>query len=233
MKRFLWILPFIAFLAGYYLISRFAAIHEFACPRLIGLPIQQAVSTLSDHHLNARIMAEKEDQDLTPGTVLSQNPPPNQRVKPHQSIFLVLSKKTHLATPLVVGKLWKDIQPELTHQNIRVKTYELESKTPPGTCIGQSPSAGTPLEDKKMIIYLSSSSTQNLILPTLTGHPVLSVIEALTAHQIPYTIHHTHITQTPHTCDSCIVIDQKPLAGSSINPNKPPHITLLVNQKTN
>ncbi|HVX00927.1 MAG TPA: hypothetical protein VHA52_10900, partial [Candidatus Babeliaceae bacterium] len=73
-KDFALIFPFIFFLLGYALVAYLIATPVMVVPSLIGHSIVDAVQLFSHRHIPLTIVAEKEDNDLLPGTILYQIP---------------------------------------------------------------------------------------------------------------------------------------------------------------
>lgn len=216
MKHFFWILPFIFFLAGYYSMHTIYHTDEMPTPSLIGMQLPDAFSVLSQHTLYPRILREKEDSDIPAGTILSQTPAPLTQIKSQQSVFLVISKPTPVPrAPNCINVSKKAILSAAQARNIRVKTYSLPSIYPIDHCFAQYPSANQPIVDNTMIVYLSAGNRKPILLPNFKQLTVHEAQEHLDKH--PITLHTTHTTPTPHhNCSSCIIVDQRPLAGSLI-----------------
>ncbi len=199
-------------------------------PSLIGKNINYAAKMLSQYNLNLRIIAEKEDADLPEGTIISQTPAKQQKVKPQQSVFCVVSYRTQTVhAPCLVNNQVKQVDELLKKEKIRNKSYCLTSKYPEGTCIAQIPSAQEPLQYQSMITYLSAGNKKTALFPSFKGESVDEVVEFLDKHSIKPSVLHTKQVDTHHNCTNCIVIDQKPLAGSLVDLSKPLPVHLQVN----
>jgi hypothetical protein len=221
-KHFLWILPFFCFIGSYFVFHYLLAPPPLMTPALIGKQLQDAVQSLSDHTLNARIVSQKEDNDLAAGTIISQIPGPCCKIRAHQSVFLVVSKKAPLKkAPLLLQQDRKTVERIATEQEIVVKIHYLPSHYPHNICIGQIPSFKEPLPENRITAYLSSgATTKPVILPDFKKHPVGEVTSFLTENNIKFHIFHAKPTNPTHECKHCLVIDQKPLAGSLIDLKK-------------
>lgn len=202
-------------MAGYYTIYFFYAPKIITTPTLIGKTVTDTLSTLSELNLNPRVLTEKVEEDLPAGTIINQNPLPGKPIKPNQSVFLVISTKpSALLAPSLVGKSGMDIEHLLEKQNVTFNYYSLPSSYPKNHCIGQSPLPETPLEQKKMIYYLSSGSIKPVIMPNLKNKSVTQVTDFLHRHGMVCKIFHTYQQPDNHQCTQCIVLDQRPLPGS-------------------
>lgn len=231
-KNYLWALPFFSFLAGYFVLERMSRVAQLDTPAIIGKQLQQAVAELSDNNLNLRLIAQKEDPDLPQGTILSQTPAPGQKIKPHQALYVVISKQPEkIAAPLLLNKHDNAIQKELEALGIRNKTYRLPSNRPSGTCIAQLPTPGNQVADEKITTYLSAGNNRPSLVPNLKGKPAPEVLEFLQQYKIEVKIMHSSKQDKNHLCDTdCIISDQRPLAGSlvTLDEEKPLLVQLQV-----
>jgi beta-lactam-binding protein with PASTA domain len=231
LRNTLWTLPFICFCIGYFALSNLYHIEEVNVPTVVGLQLEQALELLAQHNLNVRLMHFKEDDLLPERTVISQTPPNGQKIKPHQSIYLVVSKKPDaVQAPACVGKPLSELQNLFAQQKIVAKIYHLPSFYPLNSCFAQHPQADQELTDNKMVVYVSKGNAKPIILPNLIGKPLEQVIEFLSAYPVePEIIPHSQ-EQPEHNCASCPVTDQRPLPGSimTLNIEKPLPIKLKV-----
>jgi len=203
---------------------------ELPTPALVGMQLPDAFTILSQHNLYPRILQTTEDADIPAGTILSQTPAPLTKIKPQQSVFLVISKPAPLPrAPNCINASKKTILKEAQARNIRVKTYHLPSVYPLDHCFAQYPSADQPVIDNTMIVYLSAGNRKQVILPNFKNLSVSQAQEHLINQ--PIALHPTHTTPVPyHECTSCIIVDQRPLAGSliALDDAKPLQLNLQV-----
>ena len=229
---YLWILPFLSFLAGYLLLQRMTSVDQVQVPALVGKQLQNAVAALSEKNLNLRFITQKSDPDLPHGTILSQTPSAGKKIKPHQAIHVVISKKPEkLAAPMLINKSITAIEKELALQSIRNKTYSVSSKKPINSCIAQFPAPGTPLEENKVVTYLSCGNQKQLLMPNLQGKPISEATEFLNRYNVQVEIQKS--SQKKYNSKSGannIIINQRPLAGSFVTfePDKPLFVQLQI-----
>lgn len=216
LKKFLWTVPFICFLAGYIFLMKLYPIKEIKTPRVLGKTLQDACSLLAQHSLNARLVATKEDALLADGTIISQTPLANQKIKPNQTVFIVASKKpekTYAAN--YTNKSISEIEQELTRKNIRAKIYFVPSNLQKDICIAQWPESGTPLEDNKIILYIGATNNKPHIIPNLKHRNALETVNFLKSNNVLIDVCNTsYDPKENHLCPNCIIKDQRPLAGS-------------------
>ena len=229
--RFLWLAPFACFLLGYFALDLFLHHSYTTTPNVLGYSLSEAVSLISSKNLQVRLLSSKEDEQVKEGTVLSQNPTPASSIRPQQTVFLVVScKKVRSKTPTCMNKLYEILKSELAEQEINHKVHYVPSNHPSGTCIAQIPEAGTELPSQSLILYVSQKSENPLVLlPSFKEHSLQEVVNFLKKNKIPFSLFHTHLMEPDHTCTSCIVVEQKPLAGSFIDIRTPPTMQLKVN----
>lgn len=235
LRHYLWIVPFASFLGGYSIMSMLYTNKTIKTPSVIGMHLDQAVRLLSDQQLNVRILAEKEDPDIPAGTIVSQNPLPQSAIKPHQSIFLVISRLPQpRKVPNFIGCSLEDIEKKAQELGVKYKCYTQASNYPAGSCFAQWPAAGTTLDTNPVIIYMATPEQRPVIMPNLIGRPVPDVTEFLINHDmVPQLIHQPSVPDG-HICSSaCMVADQRPSVGSLVarNGTHPLHIHLQVEER--
>jgi beta-lactam-binding protein with PASTA domain len=238
LSSYFWLLPFFCFITGYLALQHVYRIDQLAAPNLIGKQLPDAVAQLSDDNLNIRLIDQKEDPDLPQGTILSQTPAAGQKVKPHQAIHVVISKQQQKKVcPLLLGKNTTEIQTELADLKIRNKSYPVASNQPINTCVAQFPSVGQVLDDPRVITYISAGDKKPVLMPNFKNKSATQAIEF--CKQLPQLIQLeiTHADAQPrdHICgEQCIIIDQRPLAGSleNLDNKKPLLLQVQVQEST-
>lgn len=209
----LWITPFLSFLAGYFLLSSFFSDHTLETPCVVGKQLAQAVTLLSDHNLNARLLAQREDADLPDYTVVSQSPREYAKIKTQQAVFLVITRQPEKqAAPHLIGKSLDILRATLNEKHIRHILHYLQSNYPEGTCIAQFPSPNEPLEDGLILCYISRGNKKPVIWPNFKGKSIDMVTEFLDHHQLKAEIVRDKKGENPG-----IISDQRPLPGSIIH----------------
>lgn len=218
---YLWFFPFFFFLLGYAIMHMLTPMPEMSMPSLMGMPLEQALITLSDLDINVRITDTKESAQTTPGSILMQTPAAKTRIKKGQTVYCVLAKKpAEQQTPLLIGKTKKEILALLDQRAIHPKIYYLDFQAPQDSCFAQSPTAGTIMHHQTIIIYLSSGKKKPVIWPSFAQKPVLSVLDFMHTHALQPVITHMRPMPADHTCERCVVVDQRPFAGSFIAPEE-------------
>ena len=210
---FLWVIPFIGFMMGYILMRGLTHTEIITVPSVMGLHLTDAIRALSSDRLNVRILAEKEDPDLNEGMILSQTPEPGTLVKPHQSIFLVITcKPLKPQAPTLLGSTLTQAQVRARSATIALQTYTLESPSPNERVIAQSVMPQRDVEGGVLTIYTSKGSTPLRIFPQLRGRKPDEVISFFGLYDIPVDL---------KGLQSGSIKDQRPLAGTLIDIRKP------------
>lgn len=204
---------------------------SFETPTLVGKPLDEAIFILSQHDLNIRVIATKEENQTKPGTIMSQSPAPQSKIKKRQTVYCVLARPADpQQAPRLLGKSQTAIQPILDQRSIQAKIYYVDTHAPQGTCIAQHPTPGAPLHQPTMILYLSHGIRKPFIWPTFTGKSVEDARLCLQKQGIEPTITHRIPVPESHQCDHCMVVDQRPHAGTliTITKEKKPTVHLQV-----
>lgn len=209
--------------------SQIISVAQVQTPAVVGMPLQKALKALSAARLHATILTEKDDAAVPSGTVLDQNPRPSQIIKVSQPVYLIVTKKPDLLTvPSFIELTQKEAESLAAEHGLKIRIHKFESIYPLGRCFAQCPQAGDELHDPVAHLYISSGTTTNRIFPDCRTRSVTSIIEFLKNYGMkPQVIHTTYLPEG-HTCDTCVVKEQRPLAGTIIDLKKPVLVQLLV-----
>lgn len=232
-SRLLWLMPFASFIFGYLLVSFLHTQPVLQTPALIGKPLDQAILILSQLNLNIRVVGQKEEAQLPEGTILSQTPAAGSTIKAQQSLYVTIAKKPlPLAMPLLIGKSHTQAIAELEKLSLQAKIYHISSDQPEGTIIAQFPEQGLSTHEQPIILYAAKDPEKPIIMPNFKQHPLEQVISFLELNGITPTILHTPVAPD-HRCTTCVVIDQRPLAGTFFkrSKDKPLQVQLQVAER--
>ncbi len=229
---FLWVVPFLSFLAGYQLLRTLSHVEVIEVPQVVGLHMHDAIKTLSSFQLNVRILAEREDADVPEGIIMTQMPVQGTKVKPHQSIFLVITRRPPAPrAPSLYGLVQEEAVAKAREAGIALKMYPIESTYPLDTVIAQSSPPLEEIADKTMAVYISSGPCEQRIFPDLRGKKVSEVEKFFQSFAIKVEFRHAiAIDESNHACTECIIRDQRPLAGTFIDLKRPPLVVLTVSE---
>jgi eukaryotic-like serine/threonine-protein kinase len=227
----LWIVPFACYLTAYACMGKFFGNRTIQAPYIVGKTVRDAVLELSAYNLNMRVLSHAIDADLPDGTIVEQMPLPGVVIKPYQSLYVVISKKPDsIKTPLCIGKSYNEIVDMFKSAGIKGKFYRVSSTQPIDYCISQMPLSGSPIEHDGVTVYLASPGiTQSYVLvPDMRGALVQEIREMLALYGIKLDIQRDEYSKHNTLLDECIIIAQKPLAGSLIKIENNTIVQLLV-----
>ena len=228
--HFLWIVPFVSFLSGYYLLHSIFYVGEVSIPNIIGKSLNEGVGILSDVSLNLRLLKEKE-VDLPEGIILDQSPSPGKTIRPNTNIFTIISKKPKQAlTPDFVGMKTGDVVHSAVGQGISSKVFSLPTPHSSGTCFAQHPTSSSILNNQNVVIYVSSPIDPLCIVPEFKGLQIHDIQRKL-GNNIQVEVVHQPLQPEKHKCKKCVVVEQRPMAGSIIDGSKKLYLQLLVEKK--
>lgn len=225
-----WAVPFFCFFAGYFALDLLFASSHVKTPAVVGLSLADALKALAKENLNARLIATKEDPDVTEGTVISQNPTSGSSLRSQQTVFLIISGKPAVRqTARYIGQATSTLLEQLAKEEISYQAFFVPSNHPQGTCIAQLPHENEPADSCPLILYFSqNTSPVKVIVPSFVDKSVPEVTEFLAANGYTYSIFHEHSLPSHHDCSHCLVVEQKPKAGTSISKADAPAIQLKV-----
>jgi len=215
-----WLIPFAAFVCGYFATRLLFSVSNVPVPRLVGLSLETGIKRASDNQLSVQIIAEKIDPDLQPGTIISQKPLEHQIARQHQVIYIVTAKRPETKkTPALCGKSSEEATQELTKMGISCKIITLPLASFSTAIIAQWPAAQEPLIEP---IKLYTAQQQELfIIPDLSARPLPEVLSFLEKNNIPAQVTYRE------SAESYQVEQQRPLAGTIISLANPPTLQLL------
>lgn len=223
-------MPFFSFFFGYLFMQQLFRVPENITPHLVGKQVHEILPIITQHKLNIRLIDQKEEADLPEGIILNQTPTAGTTIKPNQPLFIVTTKKP-LATraPHCIGIIIDELTQQLQTTDIRPRIYHLPHPYPEKICFAQSPLAQEPLEQNRLILYISSGNNKPIIWPDFTHQSLHDVIEFLEI----YHIHPYIINDAPHKQNinhEYKVIDQRPFAGTllTLDEHKPLSVQLRV-----
>jgi beta-lactam-binding protein with PASTA domain len=186
-------------------------------PDVTGQPIDRAERELRDAELEARRVAVFSEEK--PGTVVAQDPGPDERAPRGSSVRLNVSKGTGRVTvPDVVGRTAAEAGSLLRRAGLgSPRTVSVPSEQPKGTVVAQSPVAGSEIAKGEAIrINVSdgagAAQASEAEVPGVTGLPEADAISAL--EEAGFTV---RIEREPSedTAAWGTVVRQEPAAGET------------------
>jgi len=220
-KYLLYFFPFFSFAIGYYLAHRIVKNTEIIAPTIVGEKLNDALRTTSNLGLNLKLLREKEDVELPEGIIIDQSPAAGKKIKPNQHLFVTVSKKPNkIVAPILEGQKYEEVLNTTKKLRTNLEIHWLESSYPQNICLAQYPKPNKNIGKKQIVSYLSSGKNGYSIFPNLKGKSLSEAKIFLETEGINVEIiHGKNITQN-HSCEKCIVRDQKPVPGSIVNVKK-------------
>lgn len=226
MRILLFMLPFITFFSGYVGTLLYVHTKTVQVPTIVGKSLHAAASILGRQNLALKLLNVKEDSFLPDGTVLSQFPAPQQKIKPAKAVFVVITKKPQpFLIPPLFGKSYTEMKESLKDSYISLKVVTLPRNDKAGLCFAQYPGNGCEVFDHKAIAYCADNKNNVCVMPNLVGLPLQEVEDLLKSRSINYEIFKFFHKSSRN---DLIVSDQKPMAGTILNVDDRLHIQLRV-----
>jgi beta-lactam-binding protein with PASTA domain len=215
-QKYLFLFPFICFATGYFLSSLLLHQPYVIAPPLVGTSIADACHIASHHGIAIKLLGEKEDAAVPPGTVLRQTPHAGQQIKSYQPLYLLVSKQTAYAqAPALIGTDIRTLTELSSH--VPIKIHHINSIQARGLCFAQTPLPNEPITNNQIHVYVSAGNAKPVIWPSFTGQLVQDVLALLEAQSLRADIIHTHMQPHYHRCQDCRVIYQNPRPGCLLN----------------
>ena len=199
-------------------------------PSVIGMQFDEAVKVLDDADLEGLQGDVRYDESKPIGTILEQNPPPDQMVKDGRRIYLIVSGgETLYEVPLLVGRTVRESKFMLAQRNLELQEIENRPSVqyPPGIIIAQVEQPGTKLKKSSKIAVIVSSGMDagDLKIPELIGKNLEEAKKIILQNKFAIgKINFQPSTTVPVNA----VIDQYPKANTMAKENQ--RIDLFVNK---
>lgn len=200
-------------------------------PSVIGMNFQEALNALDEAGLEGLQGEIRFDPSKPIGTVIDQNPAPEQVVKDGRRIYLLISGGEQLYdVPNLVGRTVREAKFMLAQRNIELQETESRpsAQYPPGIIITQVEQPGSKVKKGSRISVIVSAGieTGDLKVPDLVGKNVeeakkLILLNKLSIGKINF--------QPSISVPLNSVIDQYPKANSMAKENQ--RVDLFVNRE--
>ncbi len=155
---------------AYYVISGGTA--SVTVPNVTGQPLAQAQAMLSQHQLKGVSDTVKFDDTVASGSVISQNPPDGNKVKPNSTVLLTVSSGAQKGpVPDVSNKSLNDAKTAITKAGFMVGNVnsEFSATVPQGQVTRTQPQANTVTQRGAPIDIYQSGGKQPATLTDVTG----------------------------------------------------------------
>ncbi len=156
---------------------------DIVVPDVSGLDREDAIRTLADEGLAAKVVAERVDLHSAPGTILDQDPPAGFRTREGRAVGLTASLgRGEVLVPPVTGESLRHTELMLTREGLPIgfvsRRYD---STDEELVIATSPPANEPVQRGRPINVLVSAGQQPeaFMMPDFTGADPNTVSRAL------------------------------------------------------
>ena len=135
---------------------------QFFVPDVLYMPEQNAKDSLTENHLQFKILYEESDK-VAAGVVLRQFPKFGKVVESQSVVTLTVSSGFKVTVPDVVGKKESDAKAALTEAGLGCKVvFEPSTTVKQGTVIRQSPNNGNKIEQGSVVEIVVSSGNNRV-----------------------------------------------------------------------
>lgn len=168
------IVGIIAF-AAFFLMPSWNAPKYTAVPNVLGKTVDVAKKEAKDSKLTIQVIGEEPKSDVTPGTIISQEPVKEELVEPGTVIEVVVAVEKQVVTkkvPDVMGINVGDAREQLEKVGfIVIQERDYSNEFEMGKVMGQTPKAGEMLEEGEVVtLVVSNGPKVELVkVPNLVG----------------------------------------------------------------
>jgi serine/threonine-protein kinase len=201
-------------------------------PSVIGLNFDEAKKILDEAGLEGVQGDIRYDPNKPIGTILDQNPPPEQIVKVSRRIYLIVSGGEQLYdVPNLVGRTLREAKFILNQRNLEIQELEYKPSVqyPPGIILAQIENAGSKVKKGTQIGVIISAGMDagDIKVPELIGKNIEEAKKILAQNKLTVgKINYQPSSNVPLNS----VIDQYPKANTMAKENQ--KIDLFVNRES-
>jgi eukaryotic-like serine/threonine-protein kinase len=179
-------------------------------PDVRGKPSLEAVQTLNDANLKAKVVSVNSDKPAD--TVLAQDPAPGKKVKQDTVVRINVSKGPQpVDVPDVTGLPFDQASAQLTSQGFKVQRTDIDSTQPANTVLAESPAPGTSAAKGSTVTLTVSKGPVTSTVPDVTNQDPDTATGTLEASG--FKVNRTQQDVTDPNLDQ-IVVAQDPQGGS-------------------
>jgi eukaryotic-like serine/threonine-protein kinase len=215
----------LALAAGAWAVWTYLIPHYTTAPTLEGRTVSAAQRLVTGAELELALR-EEFSTTVPPNTIISQNPPPGERIEVGSTISVVVSKGPEMTrVPNVVGKTNQAAKDAIRDADLRVRVREdFSDSVAPGDVISQTPDAGDRLEVGETVELTISRGPEPVSVPSVVGQPQGQAESELRAADLDVRVERDFSVEV----DEGNVISQTPPEGQSVPPGTT--VTIVVSQ---
>ncbi|MHB1392045.1 MAG: Stk1 family PASTA domain-containing Ser/Thr kinase [Clostridia bacterium] len=156
---------------GVLFVSSLFTIKEVDVPDLISMSENEAREKLGASSLILEVTERVHNKDIPEGSIISQNPKPNEKNKITNPVKVVVSKGPRkVVIPNLVGESYDKVKLILEREGLLEGKFEQEySEYPNGFVIRQSITTGISVDEGTTIDYVISIGPEKFVMPTYIG----------------------------------------------------------------
>ncbi len=157
--------------AGWQALTDYLNVPEVVVPDLKNLSLVEAQTVVQRAKLALQVVQEAYSETVPAGAIISQDPPPDRRVKEGRTVNVVVSLGPELVqVPSVVGKEVEEAKLLLEQARLRGAVREIfHPEAKPGTVLNQEPQPGVRVERGSTVSLVVSKGPQLVEVPALIG----------------------------------------------------------------
>ncbi len=156
---------------GVLFVNSLFSVKEVEVPDLISMSENEAREKLGVSSLILEVTERVYNKDIPEGSIISQNPKPNEKNKITNPVKVVVSKGPRkVVVPNLVGESYDKVKLILDGEGLVEGKFEQEySEYPNGFVIRQSITAGISVDEGTTIDYAISIGPEKFVMPTYIG----------------------------------------------------------------
>jgi beta-lactam-binding protein with PASTA domain/predicted Ser/Thr protein kinase len=196
-------------------------------PDLVGKSATDAVSTLANANLKAKVVKVPNDKPVD--TVIAQDPKAGIRVQQGTTVRVNVSKgPTPIGVPPVIGEPYDQAASEVQAAGFGVARKDVDATEPAGTVVAQSPDAGTFAAKGSVVTLSVSKGPKTAAVPDVSNLDEGTAVDTLKASGFKVTVVRQDTTDPG---EDGIVLSQTPLGGAQAKPGST--VTIVVGRLKN
>ena len=156
---------------GILFVNSLFSVKEVEVPDLVNMTENEAREKLGASSLILEVTERVHNKEIPEGSIISQNPKPNEKNKITNPVKVVVSKGPRkVVIPNLVGESYDKVKLILEREGLIEGKFEQEySEYPNGFVIRQSITAGISVDEGTSIDYVISIGPEKFVMPTYVG----------------------------------------------------------------
>jgi serine/threonine-protein kinase len=171
---------------GILFVNSLFTVKEVEVPDLVSMTENEAREALGASGLILEVTERVFNKDIPEGSIISQNPKPNEKNKITNPVKVIVSKGPRkVVVPNLVGESYDKVKLILEREGLQEGKFEQEySDYPNGYVIRQSITAGVSVDEGTTIDYVISIGPEKFVMPNYIGAGIEDVKTDLTVKDL-------------------------------------------------